>query len=177
MKKEDDIYTIPLTGLAFGHTDFQYVIDDNFFGKRDYSEVQNGVVNLHLNVEKLETMFVLTLNFEGEVILQCDRCGDDYSQNIQGSAEIFLKYGSEPDNADDDVILISKNDSEFNLSDLFYEYIILSLPIHRLHENESDCNQKVLDMLYNAEEIDAEEVDTNPAWNELMKQLKDKLDN
>ena len=178
MRKEENEYTIPLTGSAFGHTEYQYVIGDNFFGKRDYSEVRNGVVNLHLDVEKLETMFILTLNFEGRVVLQCDRCGDDYEQPVEGSAEIFLKYGAENSDEDDDVIFISKNDNEFDLGDLFYEYIILSLPIHRVHENESDCNQKVLDMLYNADEDENEgENDTNPVWSEMMKQLKDKLDN
>lgn len=163
--------------MPFGHTDYQYVIGDSFFGERDYSEVQNGVVNLHLDVEKMETMFILTLNFEGNVVLQCDRCGDDYSQAIEGSAQIFLKYGTEKDNEDDDVIIITKNDSDFDLSDLIYEYIILSLPIHRVHENEDDCNQEVLDKLYNADEEESEEEETNPAWNDLMKQLKDKLDN
>jgi len=177
MKKEENKYTIPLAGMPFGHTDYQYVIGDSFFGERDYSEVQNGVVNLHLDVEKMETMFILTLNFEGNVVLQCDRCGDDYSQAIEGSAQIFLKYGTEKDNEDDDVIIITKNDSDFDLSDLIYEYIILSLPIHRVHENEDDCNQEVLDKLYNADEEESEEEETNPAWNDLMKQLKDKLDN
>lgn len=179
MKKEDNKYTIPLTGLPFGHTDYQYVIGDSFFGDRDYSEVQNGVVNLRLGIEKMETMFILTLNFEGNVILQCDRCGEDYSQPIEGSAEIYLKYGAENDNEDEDVIFITKNDSEFDLSDLIYEYIILSLPIHRVHENESECNQEVLDMLYHEDEnaSDGYDEETNAAWKEMMKQLKDKLDN
>jgi len=179
MKKEESKYTIPLTGLSFGHTDYQYVVDDSFFGKREYSEVQNGVVNLHLDVEKTETMFILTLNFEGKVVLQCDRCGDDYEQPIEGSAEIFLKYGADNGNEDDDVIFITKNDSEFDLSDLIYEYVILSLPIHRVHENDSECNQEVLGLLYHEDEDESveNESDTNQAWSEMMKQLKDKLDN
>ena len=179
MKKEDNEYTIPLIGLPFGHTDYQYVISDKFFGEREYSEVKNGVVNLRLDIEKMETMFVLALNFEGKVVLQCDRCGDDYEQPIEGSAEIYLKYGAANGNEDDDVIFITKNDNEFDVSDLIYEYIILSLPIHRVHQDESECNKDVLDMLYHEDKTqDVEnESDANPAWSEMMKQLKDKLDN
>lgn len=179
MKKEDNEYTIPLIGLPFGHTDYQYVISDKFFGEREYSEVKNGVVNLRLDIEKMETMFVLALNFEGKVVLQCDRCGDDYEQPIEGSAEIYLKYGAANGNEDDDVIFITKNDNEFDASDLIYEYIILSLPIHRVHQDESECNKDVLDMLYHEDKTqDVEnESDANPAWSEMMKQLKDKLDN
>ena len=53
MKNEDNNFTIPLAGLPFGHTDYQYVINDSFFEDRDYSELKKGVVNLHLGVEKM----------------------------------------------------------------------------------------------------------------------------
>ncbi len=178
MKNEEHIFTIPLAGLPFGHTDYQYVIDDKFFEERDYSEVKKGVVNLHLGVEKMETMFVLTLKFEGKVFLQCDRCGDDYEQEVKNSAEVYLKYGSEKgDEKNDDVIIITKNDSEFDLSDLIYEYIILSLPIHRTHDDESLCNQEVLAKLHNFSQSEAEnEDDEENPWKQMMKDLKNKID-
>lgn len=176
MKKEDNIFTIPLAGLPFGHTDYQYVINDSFFEDRDYSEVKKGVVNLHLGVEKMETMFVLTLNFEGKVVLQCDRCGDDYEQGINDSAEIYLKYGAEKDDEDEDVIIITKNDSEFDLSDLIYEYIILSLPIHRTHDDESLCNQEVLTKLHNFSQVEATPEEEENPWKQMMKDLKSKID-
>ncbi len=90
MKKEENKYTIQLESMPFGNNDFQYVINDSFFGERDYSEVKSGVVNLLLNVQKLESMFILTLNLEGFVVLPCDRCGDDYNQKIDSVAKIFL---------------------------------------------------------------------------------------
>lgn len=177
MKNEANIFTIPLAGLPFGHTDYQYVINDSFFEDRDYSEVKKGVVNLHLGVEKMETMFILTMKFEGKVVLQCDRCGDDYEQAVADSAEIYLKYGAEKGDEDEDVIIITKNDSEFDLSDLIYEYIILSLPIHRTHDDESLCNQEVLARLHNFSQSEAETKDEeeNP-WKQMMKDLKDKID-
>ena len=177
MKNEENIFTLPLAGMPFGHTDYQYVINDSFFAERDYSEVKKGVVNLHLGVEKMETMFVLTMKFEGKVVLQCDRCGDDYEQAIANSAEIYLKYGAEKGDEDQDVIIITKNDSEFDLSDLIYEYIILSLPIHRTHDDESLCNQEVLAKLHNFSQSEAttEEDDENP-WKQMMKDLKSKID-
>ena len=177
MKREENIFTIPLAGLPFGHTDYQYVINDSFFGDRDYSEVKKGIVNLHLGIEKMETMFVLTMNFEGKVVLQCDRCGDDYEQAVDDSAEIYLKYGAEKGDEDEDVIIITKDDSEFDLSDLIYEYIILSLPIHRTHDDESLCNQEVLAKLHNFSQSEAttEEDEDNP-WKQMMKDLKSKID-
>ena len=177
MKNETNTFTIPLAGLPFGHTDYQYVIDDSFFGDRDYSEVKKGVVNLHLGVEKMETMFILTLKFDGKVVLQCDRCGDDYEQAIADSAEIYLKYGAEKDDEDEDVIIITKNDNEFEMGDLIYEYNILSLPIHRTHDDESMCNQEVLEKLHSFSQVEAdtEDEEENP-WKQMMKDLKSKID-
>ena len=177
MKKEDNNFTIPLAGLPFGHTDYQYVINDSFFEDRDYSEVKKGVVSLHLGVEKMETMFVLTLKFEGKVVLQCDRCGDDYEQAVEDTAEVYLKYGAEKDDEDEDVIIITKDDSEFDISDLVYEYIILSLPIRRTHDDESLCNQEVLAKLHNFSQSEAEnEDDEENPWKQMMKDLKDKIE-
>ena len=177
MKNEENNFIIPLAGLPFGHTDYQYVINDSFFGDRDYSEVKKGVVNLHLGVEKMETMFILTLKFEGKVVLQCDRCGDDYEQAIEDSAEVYLKYGAEKGDEDEDIIIITKDESEFDLSDLIYEYIILSLPIHRTHDDESLCNQEVLTKLHNFSQSEAEnEDDEDNPWKQMMKDLKDKID-
>lgn len=181
MKKEENKYTIQLESMPFGNNDFQYVINDSFFGVRDYSEVKSGVVNLLLNVQKLESMFILTLNLEGFVVLPCDRCGDDYNQKIDSVAKIFLKYGSvnDIDNDDDDVIFINKNDNDFDLSDIIYDYISISLPIHRAHEDESLCNQDVIKYLEESKKRqDEQQAEAgNPVWNDLMEQLKDKLDN
>ena len=177
MKNENNTFTIPLAGLPFGHTDYQYVINDSFFEDRDYSEVKKGVVSLHLGVEKMETMFVLTLKFEGKVVLQCDRCGDDYEQAVEDTAEVYLKYGAEKDDEDEDVIIITKDDSEFDISDLVYEYIILSLPIRRTHDDESLCNQEVLAKLHNFSQSEAEnEDDEENPWKQMMKDLKDKIE-
>ena len=177
MKNELNKFTIPLAGLPFGHTDYQYVMNDSFFEERDYKKKKKGIVSLHLGIEKMETMFVLSMNFEGKVVLQCDRCGDDYEQAIADSAEIYLKYGAEKDDDDEDVIIITKNDSEFDLSDLIYEYIILSLPIHRTHDDESLCNQEVLAKLHNFSQSEAEnEDDEENPWKQMMKDLKDKID-
>ena len=181
MKKEENKYTIQLESMPFGNNDFQYVINDSFFGERDYSEVKSGIVNLLLNVQKLESMFILTLNLEGFVVLPCDRCGDDYNQKIDSVAKIFLKYGSvnDIDNDDDDVIFINKNENDFDLSDIIYDYISISLPIHRVHDDKSLCNQYVIKYLEeNKKRQDEQEAEVgNPVWSDLMKQLKDKLDN
>ncbi|MGN0032614.1 MAG: YceD family protein [Candidatus Limimorpha sp.] len=181
MKKEENKYTIQLDSMPFGNNDFQFVIDDSFFGERECSEVKSGVVNLLLNVEKLDSMFILTLNFEGFVVLPCDRCGDDYNQRVSSVAKIFLKYGAvnDIDNDDDDIIFINKNENDFDLTDIIYDYISVSLPMHRAHENENDCNQDVIKYLEESERRQSQrQTDLgNPVWSNLMEQLKDKLDN
>lgn len=163
MNKKENNYIIPITGLSSGYHEYQYVIDDSFFEMFDYSEVRNGHATVVLGVLKQVSSFVLSLKIDGIVNIECDRCGDKYEQDIHNTAEVLLKYGEVvEENDDDDVIVITKDESEFDVSSLIYEYIILALPIHRVHKDKNDCNQDVIRYLENNEVEETEEID--PRW-------------
>ena len=125
--------------------DFEYEIDNKFFENFEFSEVQKGCVKVNLNVEKHERESILTFNFAGSVIIACDRCNDEYEQPIENEVVIYLKYGHEYEEESDDVIVIPSEEGEYDISSLIYEYIILSLPIHRVHQDINDCNQEVIE--------------------------------
>lgn len=170
-------YILPIAGLSIGYHDYEYQIDDKFFENLDFSEVKKGNIKVNLNVEKHEREFIFTFKFVGRVFIACDRCNDEYEQPIENEAVIYIKYGAEYEEESDDVIVIPSEQGEFDISSLIYEYIILSLPIHRVHQDESECNQDVISYLYGLEgdnNNDTEEID--PRW-KCLEELKDKKDN
>ena len=60
------------------------------------------------------------------------------------------------------------------MSSLIYEYIILSLPIHRVHQDVSECNQEVIKYLENsANNIVEEDEEIDPRW-KCLEELKEK---
>lgn len=168
-------YILPIAGLSVGYHDFEFEIGDKFFENFEFSEVQKGCVKVNLNVEKHERESILTFNFNGSVLIPCDRCNDEFEQPIENEVVIYLKYGHGYDEESDDVIIIPE-EGEFDVSSLIYEYIILSLPIHRVHEDISECNQEIIDYLESAANQVAETDDIDPRW-KCLEELKEKKDN
>ena len=163
MEKENE-YRIPISGLALGQHTFHYVIKDEFFAGMDYSEVQQGDVLVDLDIEREEYMMTLTFHINGKVLVPCDRCADEFYIPIQNDQVFFIKLGNEPIDEADDVVALSPDEHDFDLSSLIYEFIILSIPMHRVHP-EGECNPEVLALLSHDEEpVEDEEVETDPRW-------------
>lgn len=175
MKTKND-YILPIAGLSIGYHDFEYQINDDFFDSFDFSEVKKGSIKVNLNVEKHERELILTFKFNGNVCIACDRCNDEYEQPIENEAVIYLRYGNAYEEETDDVIMIPAEEGEFDVSSLIYEYIILALPIHRVHQDVSQCNQDVIDYLERTVIVESEDDEIDPRW-KCLEELKNKKDN
>ncbi len=164
MEKKNE-FLIPVSGLALGSHTFGYEIGDDFFAGMEYSEVQQGKVHVDLSIDRQETMLTLHFDLAGSVRVPCDRCADEFDLPIESSQDFFLKLGTENAEESDDVAVVSAETNEYDIRSLVYEYIILAIPMHRVHP-EGQCNPVVIEML-NREEAPAEEEATDtidPRW-------------
>ena len=165
MDKKNE-FLIPVSGLALGSHAFEYEINSDFFAGMDYSEVQQGKLSVKLDIDRQETMLTLHFDLEGSVRVPCDRCADEFDQPIESQQDFFLKLGTENAQESDDVAVVSPELSEYDIRPLVYEYIILAIPMHRVHP-EGECNPEVIAML-NQEDApveDGEDTDEiDPRW-------------
>lgn len=163
-----NVFTIPVSGLALGNHSYRFEVDDDFFADRDYSEVRQGHVIVKTDVERSETMLSLNFDLKGSVRVVCDRCDEMFDLPIADKQEFFLKLGTETKEEAENVIVLPVTQREFDLSDLVYEFIILALPMQRVHP-EGQCNGEMLEYLSEheafVEEDDVEESD--PRWEAL----------
>ena len=79
--------------------------------------------------------------------------------------------GDSPEEIDDDVIMIKKDDHEIEVGHYMYEFIILALPYKRIHPDDDrdlpTCNPEMLKKL-EAHRITDEPTDqTDPRWDAL----------
>ena len=163
MEKEST-YLIPISGLALGKHSFQYEVSDEFFSGMDYSEIQHGKVSVSLDIDREETMLVLTFDIEGTVRVMCDRCADEFDQPIDSNQVFYIKLGTENAEESDDVTVLPADQHDFDLTSLIYEFIILSIPMHRVHP-EGQCNPEIIDMLNGMQEVAEEDEETiDPRW-------------
>jgi uncharacterized metal-binding protein YceD (DUF177 family) len=165
--KELRKYDIAFSGLELGKHFFEFEINKEFFQLFDYSEISNGDIQLKVELDKEERLMVLLFDFSGHLELMCDRCGDLYQQEIQGSKQIILSNSSEEDEGLDDIVFLTEDESKYNIAHLIYEEIILSLPMRKVHANEKDCNQDAIKILK-----EKEQSTIDPRW-EALKKLKE----
>ena len=163
MEKENE-FLIPVSGLALGVHEFTFDINDDFFADMDYSEVKQGKVTVELEVLREELMLTLSFHVKGQVRVPCDRCADEFDIPIQSEQVFYIKLGAEEVEESDDVAVVPAEEHAYDVRSLIYEYIILSIPMHRVHP-EGECNPQVLALLSHDEEPSEEkEVETDPRW-------------
>jgi len=162
MDKKNE-FLIPVSGLALGNHSYQFEINNDFFAEREYSEIQQGKVSVRLDIDRQETLMTLDFSIKGTVRVPCDRCADEFDLPISDEREFFLKLGTENAEESDDVEVISADQADYDVSSLIYEFIILAIPMHRVHP-EGQCNPEVLAMLTMEEPVVETKEEIDPRW-------------
>lgn len=170
-------FAVQFSGLKLGKHDFDFVVDDSFFEKLDYSPIKKGAVEVKIELEKKSSMLVLNFHLNGWVAENCDRCSVEYQQHLEGEHTVFVKFGDDYEELDDNLLMIPRGDFELDVTQLIYEFIGLNIPLRKVPCEEADdltiCDQDVLAKL---DASRSEQEKNNPLWaklNEIKDQLKD----
>lgn len=143
--KSKSTFVIPFVGLKIGFHEFDFEIHDTFFEEKEYSIIHSGNVNVHLVLEKKETMMVAEFNLSGNVSTSCDRCDDPIDVPVKGQFRLVYKFALEP--SEDEMLIVLHPDSyELDVSDNLYELITVSMPARAVHK-EGQCNEEMLSLI------------------------------
>jgi len=165
LKKRNE-FKIGFQGLKDGDHDFEYRIKEAFFLAFDSEVGQGADIEVNVLMEKKSNMLTLSVDFQGELAFDCDRCNEPCDIGIEGKHTLYYKFTNDDGSEDDDVYFIGPQDMEIDISRPLYEYIILSIPARRVHE-EGECNPDVIAALEN--EPDVSDEGTDPRWDALKK--------
>jgi len=169
-------YSISFAGLKEGKHFFNFNIEPSFFAHFEKSEIQNG--NLHVLVEMEKKPRILELNFriKGKVEVLCDRCLDPFNLPVKSDNFLFIKFGKEKGELSDELLVLDEKEYKIDLTQYIYEYILLSLPCHRVHpvntSGKSGCNPKMIERLNKYLVTEESSHNSTPLWNELKTKLK-----
>ncbi|HZL76395.1 MAG TPA: DUF177 domain-containing protein [Bacteroidales bacterium] len=165
------LFTIPINGLKEGYHSFNFEINKEFFDQFEESEIKEGRLTAVVKADKLVTHIDLSVSIEGSVNISCDRCLEPFRQPLSCENRLLIKFGLVSDDSDPDIITLPADENELDLRQYFYEYILLAMPIQRVHpvdENgKSACDPEMLKKL--KEHITDEEITNDPRWDELKK--------
>jgi uncharacterized metal-binding protein YceD (DUF177 family) len=167
-------YTIPFSGLSEGKHLFDFDISDRFFAEFEGSEVEKGTLSVNIELEKRTTYLKMTFAIEGTVELICDRCLEHFIQKIESKRKLLVKFSDKLMEDEDEIIYIHPTSFQVEVAQYIYEFIILSLPIRRVHPDGEDgqslCDpamiKKLEELKYRGKQKDEIE---DPRWNDLKK--------
>lgn len=168
------LYSIPLAGLKEGRYTYDFEIGDDFFKTFEESEIRRGKMRADVTLDRRSAHLELTIKIRGTAEVVCDRCLEMFSIPVSCTNRLFVKQGKEWDETDPDMVTMALDEHELDMSQYFYEYIHLALPIKRIHpddkEGNSTCDPEMLKKMDSY--LIAGEGDTDPRW-EKLKKLKD----
>lgn len=164
-------YRIVYQGLSKGLHEFEFDVDNLFFENIEYSDIKKGNLKAKVLLNKKSTFLELDFQIDGIIELNCDRCLDEYEQEISYEGKLFVKFSENDDDLAENVICLLPSEYEFDISHYIYESINLSIPLKRVHpedENgEETCNPEMLERLNNYITEEPTEEDIDPRWEEL----------
>ena len=146
-----DDFIVPLNGLAQGRTEFFRSVGKEFFERFENSEILDADLDLDVAVTKSGRSIAVDCEIDGSVVVICDRCLEDLTIPVRTGFRLSLKF-VDPDleetgflgmENDREVVCVPENEADFDLSQTVYDYVCLSLPVQRVH-NEGECNPEAV---------------------------------
>ena len=167
-------FEIQFSALKLGSHQFQFDIVDTFFTLFDYSEVEKAQIRTDVTLVKKATLLQLDFALYGEITLPCDRCTDDYQQEINQHFELIVKFSDIVENVEsDEIVILSTNEHTLSLARYIYEFVHLSLPSKRTHQSDQECNPEMIEQLEQMGWTEETNETIDPRW-ENLKRIKTK---
>ena len=167
-------YDIAFSGLKTGKHDFKFEVNKEFFDLFETEqEFTNPRIVADVLMDKHSTFLEFWIKTKGLVTLTCDISSEEFDYPIENEIKVLVKFGEEYDDSDEDVITIPSGDHAFNLSQLIYEDVMLSIPMKKISPNVDEDDLEILDKYSPKETEEEHEEQIDPRW-EALKKLKDK---
>ena len=164
-------FKLPLKSMPIGTHEFEYHLGGGFFADMESPDIHDAELSVKLSVIHKSDVYDLRFDIIGKVTLLCDRCLDEMQQAVNTNYHIVVKYGDIYCDDSDEVLEIPESENYFNVANLIYDTVSLSIPMVHTHR-EDECNEAMSKMLrqHQVQEVDdAKEEDKgiDPRWAKL----------
>lgn len=173
--KNSRVFEIAWQGLKLGEHELIFDLDDKFLTWK-YPETEYKQLNVQIKVtfDKQVNFFMFHFNIDGTLTVPCDRCGEEFELSLWDEFDLLVKLNDVEDEdqieEEADVVFISRSETVLDISDWLYEFLMLSVPLQKIHPQDAKgndtCNPDVL--AYLKQSADAlEQENKNTIWKGL----------
>ncbi|MEC8636181.1 MAG: DUF177 domain-containing protein, partial [Bacteroidota bacterium] len=140
--KQFSEFLIPFIGLKEGMHRFDFKVDNTFFESFDFLDFHDSQIDVSLDFEKKITIMELNFIAKGQVTVPCDVTTEPFDLSIDTAFRLVVKFGSEENFDDDDILILPNGSHEIQVAQFIYEMIVLSLPQKKVHPGIADGTLK-----------------------------------
>ncbi len=163
-------FTIPFMGLKDGKHEFSFQIDNTFFKHFEFTDFNDASLDGKLVLNKKPTFLELHFDVLGSVDLVCDVSTESFEHDVKTEFDLIVKFGTPSENNSDEILVIPDGSYQINVAQNFYEIVVLSLPLKRVHPGIEDGTLKS-EILTKLKELEPKENKLDgkkdPRWNKL----------
>lgn len=174
----NDDFVVPLNGLAQGRTEFRRRVGKEFFERFENSDILDAALDVDVEVGKTGRFIGVDGSVKGTVTVICDRCLEDLELPVDAGFALSVKFGQTGSDGetegDREIMVLPYGESDLDLSQTVYDYICLSLPVQRVHE-EGGCDPRTVGYLSSEDERENSRKDSSTPFaglGDLLEKLK-----
>lgn len=161
-------YVIDIFGLSNKSHDFELPFDDAFFEAHEDCPLSHGKGKCNLVLKKTASMITIQMEITGSIELECDRSLEKFDYPLQIKRDVIFKFGAERKELSEDVYVILKDEQNINIAPFLYEFIILGIPMKKLHPKFENEEEEDILLTFEDEQTEEQEV-IDPRWAALSK--------
>ncbi len=166
-------FIVNIIGLSKKVHLFHFDLKDDFFERYGKEVLSTGSFDAQVSLDKRETLIEVDFKISGHTQLICDRSLEPFEYKLNINRKVIFKYGEEPQEISDEIEIITRDQDSIDLGQFMYEFIVLSIPIKKLHPDLKDEDEDESDVriVYSTEKEEIKE-DIDPRWEKLKKLKK-----
>lgn len=165
-------YSIQYVNLNEGDHQYNYIVDNAFFELFNHNVYNKARFDVMLHLNRHGNIITLLFTIKGSITTDCDVCLEELTVNIETVKAVLVKSAdTNPDDVDEDEVIIADNDSEINVAQHIYDFITLAVPARNVHPTDkngnSTCNPNVIKELDKHQPGTHDTQETDPRWEKL----------
>jgi uncharacterized metal-binding protein YceD (DUF177 family) len=121
---------------------FDYKLDNDFFDFVEGTEVKQGKVGITVEVVKASSAYEIIFHGDGRVTVECDRCLGDVEMPVKIDNKLLVTFGETYSETSDEHVTVSEEKGTINIAWFMYEFIVLALPLKRVHK-AGECDEQM----------------------------------
>lgn len=168
MSKERHKYDIHIQGLENKQYEFEFEGGDKFFAEFEQDIIAKGSFRANVSLEKSSTMIQLAIKITGSIELTCDRSLEQFDEPLDIQQRYIYKFGDRHEELSDEIEIIPFGTATINLMHHLYDFIMLTVPMKKLHQRFRDEEEDYIYTLEGDEieedEVADDETPIDPRW-------------